>query len=96
MTKPIEDAYLERCRNIAKEIKKVLGARRTLFLSMIGEYGAVETTKRLVHAEQPSDTFVDLMVKGRLDLTVEWPIVGSPKVHVGHFASLTLGGGSSM
>ena len=43
MTEPIEDAYLERCRNIAKEIKKVLGARRTLFLSMIGEYGAVET-----------------------------------------------------
>ena len=65
MTEPIEDAYLERCRNIATEIKKVLGARRTLFLSMIGEYGAVETTKRLVHAEQPSDTFVDLMVKGR-------------------------------
>ena len=79
MTEPREDAYLERCRNIATEIKKVLGARRTLFLSMIGEYGAVETTKRLVHAEQSSDTFVDLMVKGRLDLTVEWLIVNERK-----------------
>ena len=79
MTKPIEDAYLERCRNIATEIKQVLGARRTLLLSMIGEHGAVETTMRLVHAKQPSDTFVDLMAKGRLDLTVEWLIVNERK-----------------
>ena len=79
MTKPIEDMYLERCRNIATEIKQVLGARRTLFFSMIGEHGAVETTRRLVHAEQPSDTFVDLMAKGRLDLTVEWLIVNERK-----------------
>ena len=71
----LEAQYLERCRTIAKEIHALLGARRTLFLAMLGEYGAVEATRRLVHADQPSDTFVDLMIRGRLDLTVEWLIV---------------------
>ena len=71
----IEDRYLERCRIIAEEIRQVLGARRTVFLSLLGEYGAVEATRRLVHAGRPSDTFVDLMLRGRLDLTVEWLIV---------------------
>ena len=70
----LEEQYLERCREIARNIKQLLGARRTLFLSMIGEHGAVGATKLLVHADQPSDTFVDLMVHGRLDLTVEWLI----------------------
>ena len=75
----LEDRYLERCRTIATEIKGLLGARRTLFLSMIGEYGAVGATKRLVHADQPSDTFVELMLRQRLNLTVEWIITNEPE-----------------
>ena len=71
----LEDRYLERCRQIARDIKGVLDARRTVFLSMIGEVGPVGATKALVHADRPSDTFVDLMVHRRLDLSVEWVIV---------------------
>ncbi len=38
---------------------------------MCAEHGTVEATKRLIHAPHPSDTFADLWVERRLDLTVE-------------------------
>ena len=75
----LESRYLERCREIERNVREVLGARRTLFLAMIGEYGAVDATRRLLHADQPSDTFVELIVHGRLDLSVEWVVVNERK-----------------
>ena len=66
-----EDRYETRCNQIAADVEAVLGRRVTRFRAMCAEHGAVQATKRLIHAPRPSDTFSDLWVKRRLDLTVE-------------------------
>ena len=43
---------------------------------MIGEHGAVDTTKRdSLHDQEPSPTFTDLFMKRQLGLTVEAVII---------------------
>ena len=66
-----EDRYETRCNRIAEEVETLLGRRVTRFRTMCAEHGAVQATKRLIHAPHPSDTFADLWKKQRLDLTVE-------------------------
>ena len=68
---PLEDRYHNRCIRLADELHVLLGAPRTRFLRMIGEHGAVDATKRLIHNQEPSPTFTDLFMKRRLGLTVE-------------------------
>ena len=62
--------YETRCIQVAEEVEAVLGRQVTRFRAMCAEHGAVQATKRLIHA-RPSDTFSVLWEKGRLDLTVE-------------------------
>ncbi len=66
-----EDCYETRCTRVADEVEAVLKRRVTRFRAMCAEHGAVEATRRLIHALHPSDTFSDLWVEKRLDLTVE-------------------------
>ena len=66
-----DDRYETRCIQVAEEVEAVLGRQVTRFRAMCAEHGAVQATKRLIHAQRPSDTFSVLWEKGRLDLTVE-------------------------
>ena len=66
-----DDRYETRCIQVADEVEAALGRQVTRFRAMCAEHGAVQATKRLIHARRPSDTFSDLWTKGRLDLTVE-------------------------
>lgn len=50
---------------------KKLGYTPSYFLQMVGEFGAVETARRLISAASVSDGFTRLWELGRLDLTVE-------------------------
>ena len=71
----LEDLFLDRCLKGAEVLRKLLGRPRTEFLRMIGEHGAVEATRRLLHAPRASDTFTVLWEKGKLHLTMEWFVV---------------------
>ena len=67
-----DDRYDIRCTHqVADAVEAVLGRRVTRFRAMCAEHGAVQATKRLIRAPRPSDTFSDLWVERRLDLTVE-------------------------
>lgn len=50
---------------------KETGVNHSYFLRMLNESGGHATAVHLVHANQPSDGYTDLHLKGRLDLTVE-------------------------
>ena len=63
-----DDRYETRCIQVAEEVEAVLGRQVTRFRAMCAEHGAVQATKRLIHAQRPSDTFSVLWDKGRLDL----------------------------
>ena len=52
-----EDRYETRCNQIAADVEAVLGRRVTRFRAMCAEHGAVQATKRLIHAPRPSETF---------------------------------------
>ena len=67
----LDDSYETRCARVADDVEAVLKRRVTRFRGMCAEHGSVEATKRLIQAQRPSDTFSDLWMKGRLDLTVE-------------------------
>jgi hypothetical protein len=47
------------------------GYTPSYFLHMLSELGPVETARRLIEFETPSDGFTRLYELGRLDLTVE-------------------------
>jgi hypothetical protein len=47
------------------------GYNATYFLRMVNELGGVETAKRLINADAPSEGFTKLWGLGQLDLTVE-------------------------
>jgi hypothetical protein len=55
----------------ADRLKKEVGYNPTRFLQMVGEYGAVETAKRLLERDEYSEGFATLWEKGRLELSVE-------------------------
>ena len=72
----LKDRYHDRCMKLAAELHALLGRPRTIFLRMIAEHGAVDATKRLIHAPEPSATFTELVLQEKLlDLTVEAVIV---------------------
>ena len=75
----LKDRYHDRCMKLAAELHALLGRPRTIFLRMIAEHGAVDATKRLIHAPEPSATFTELVLQEKpLDLTVEAVIVTEP------------------
>ena len=82
----VEQDYEDRCLVLARDGEKALGRRVSRFRRMLSEHGAVEATRRLVNAQDPSDTFRDLWWLDRvgkwnraLDLTVEAVIVTETK-----------------
>jgi len=54
-----------------KRAKSECGYNATRYLSMVTEYGALETARKLLHAPTVSDGYTALWQAGRLDLTVE-------------------------
>lgn len=55
---------------IYEEAKKE-GYTASYFLRMLSEHGGVETARRLVNADTPSEGFTRLWMMSRLDLSVE-------------------------
>lgn len=72
--------YEEFCLKDLEECKR-LGYYPSYFLRMLGEYGAVEATRRLVTSENIPEGFSRLWEMNRLDLTLEAGIHDNPRFH---------------
>ena len=67
----LEAQFHERCLNLADAVSAARGAYPGYFSRGLEQDGAVATAERLVLAQRPSVTFLELAVMKRLDLTVE-------------------------
>jgi hypothetical protein len=67
--------------NIYKRAKKEAGYNATIFLQMLYERGGLKTAKHLINTPKPSEGYVHLYEKNRLDLTVEAMVVETPQWH---------------
>jgi hypothetical protein len=74
----LEQEYEEFCLKDLAESKR-LGYNPSYFLRMLEEYGAVETTRRLINSDKWPEGFTRLSEIGRLDLTLEAGIYDNPK-----------------
>lgn len=66
----MENKFHRAMARIYEEAKKE-GYTASYFLRMLSEHGGVETARRLVNAEAPSEGFTRLWMMKRLDLSVE-------------------------
>jgi hypothetical protein len=66
----MESKFHRAMARIYEEAKKE-GYTASYFLKMLGEHGGVETARRLVNADKPSEGFTRLWMMKRLDLSVE-------------------------
>lgn len=58
--------------NVYKAVTRELGYPASRLFHLLEELGGVETARRIVGADHPSETFTKLWERGRLDLTVEY------------------------
>lgn len=66
----LELAFEEDMRYICREAKKI-GYRPRLFAEMLSMKGGLVTAKQLIMQDAPTDGFITLYSKNRLDLSIE-------------------------
>jgi hypothetical protein len=66
-----EERFHQAMLDVYERAKREAGYNATRFLAMVSDVGGAETARRLLSAPDPSDGFVALWSKGRLDLSVE-------------------------
>jgi len=67
----LERRFHQAMVSIYERARSETGYVATRFLQMIAELGGVQTARRLITSDAPSDGFTTLWEKRRLDLTVE-------------------------
>jgi hypothetical protein len=65
------EAFHGQMVELYKRAKLEAGYTAGYFLSMLSDIGGLETAQHLLHTAEPSDGYVALWERGRLDLTVE-------------------------
>jgi hypothetical protein len=66
-----EKAFGRAMRDVYTRAKAEAGYNATYFLRMLADHGPIETARRLIASQQPSEGFTQLWQRDRLDLTVE-------------------------
>ena len=74
--KGLELAFEEDMRYICKEAVKI-GYRPRLFAEMLSMKGGLVTAKQLIIQDVPTDGFITLYSKNRLDLSIEHFVIQS-------------------
>lgn len=74
----LEQEFYGAMVNIFERAKIEANHVATRFIQMVAEHGGVETARILINANKPSDGYIALWEKGRLDITVE-ALVQHPK-----------------
>lgn len=67
----LEERFHQRCLSLADAVSAVRGAYPGYFSRGLDQDGAVANAEKLVLAQRPSQTFLELALIKRLDLTVE-------------------------
>jgi hypothetical protein len=67
----LERQFARAMRDIYERARAEAGYMANYFLRMLSELGPLETARRLLHSQRPSEGFTALWQRGRLDLTVE-------------------------
>ena len=76
----LEERFHQRCLNLADAVSAARGAYPGYFSRGLEQDGAVANAERLVLAQRPSQTFLELALIKRLDLTVE-AVIQDPQWH---------------
>ena len=71
----MESDFARSMRDIYLRAKSEAGYNATYFLQMLSTLGPIETARRLVTTDHPSDGFTTLWERDRLDLTVEAHVI---------------------
>jgi hypothetical protein len=66
---------------IYQRAKSEAGYTPTLFLQMLYDRGGFDTARYLINTRKPSEGYLQLYKRGRLDLTVEALVVENPEWH---------------
>jgi hypothetical protein len=67
--------------DIYRRAKSEAGYNATIFLQMLSDRGGLDTAKYLINSPKQSDGYTALLLRGRLDLTVEAMVVENAKWH---------------
>ena len=73
----LEERFHQAMIDVYERARREAGYHAARFLGMVSEVGGVEAAHRLLKAPDPSDGFVALWEKGRLDLSVEAQVLRS-------------------
>ena len=71
MSSELENEFDIAMENIYYRAKDEVGYTAKRFFDMLTDYHGIETARKLVNADKPSDGYTVLWMKKRLDLTVE-------------------------
>jgi len=74
-------SFDEEMFDIYVRAKREAGYNATRFLHMLHEHGGLETARILLHSTNVSEGYTALLLRNRLDLTVEAVIHDNPKWH---------------
>jgi hypothetical protein len=67
----LEEQLGKELRDACSKSKRYVGQKSLRVLSLLDAYGAVETVKKLVKRNTVNDWFVDLILNGKVKLTME-------------------------
>ncbi len=67
--------------SIYQRAKSEAGYNATVFLRMLDDRGGLSTATYLINTTKPSEGYIHLYERGRLDLTVETIVVQNKKWH---------------
>jgi hypothetical protein len=76
---PLEKEFHDLMVSIYNRAKSEAGYNATIFKSMLGKYGGVDTARKLLDSPMVSDGFVALYERGCLNLTVEAQLIENEK-----------------
>jgi len=71
MPTQLEEEFHRAMVNIYNRARNEAGYVATRYIQMVAEHGGVATARILINAEKPSDGYIALWERGRLDITVE-------------------------
>jgi hypothetical protein len=77
-----ETRFAERILKLYKQIRKECGYKPSRLFGLLSAYGGVGTARTLINGPFPSDGFTELLLRGRLDLTMEALVLRSPWSHL--------------
>jgi hypothetical protein len=76
---PLEKEFHDLMVSIYNRAKSEASYDATIFKSMLGKYGGVETARKLLDSPMVSDGFVALYERGFLNLTIEAQLLANEK-----------------